>query len=105
MIAEELKARLAEASATIAVARRALVDGKIVSLDGLEDHVDTTCKQITELPGKEGRALQPTMLALVDDLEKLAVALKGDHKETETALQGLSDRKRAQSAYLKQEKG
>ncbi len=101
MIVEELKARLAEASSTIAVARCALDDGKIVSLEGLEVHVDDTCKGITGLPRTESEELQPAMLALVDDLEQLSRALGQDHRQTEAALNNLSDRQRAQSAYAK----
>ena len=97
--AEELRARLTEASATIEVARRALGEGKIVSLDGLEAHVDMTCQGITALPKAEGQALQPTMLALIDGLEQLSRALGRDHGETKSALNKLSNRERAQAAY------
>ena len=102
--AEDLKARLAEADATIEMARRALGEGKIVSLEGLEEHVDVTCQGITALPGEEGRVLQPPMLALIDGLEQLSKALATDHRQTKSALNGLSDRERAQSAYSKHEK-
>lgn len=99
--AEELKARLAEANTTIEVARRALDDGKIVSLDGLEAHVDITCKGITDLSNVEGQELRSPMLALIDGLEQLSSALGQDHGQTKAALNNLSDRQRAQSAYLK----
>ena len=102
--AEDLKARLSEANATIEVARYALSEGKIVSLDGLEEHVDITCREITALPREEGQALQPTMLALIDGLEQLTKALGEDHRQTESALNDLSDREQAQSAYSKYEK-
>ena len=99
--AEELKARLAEAGATISVARRALDEGKIVDLDGLEQHVDITCEGIAALPGAAGRELKPPMLALIDGLEQLTAALGKDHSQTKAALNKLSDRQRAQSAYTK----
>ncbi len=102
--AEDLKARLSEANATIETARRALGEGKIVSLEGLEEHVDITCQGITALPREEGQALRPTMLALIDGLEQLSKALGDDHRQTESALNGLSDRERAQSAYSKNKK-
>jgi hypothetical protein len=97
--AEDLKARLTEASATIEVAHRALSEGKIVSLDGLETHVDITCRGITALPKAEGQALQATMLALIDGLEQLTQALGRDHGETKSALAKLSNRERALAAY------
>lgn len=97
----ELKVRLVEASNTISVARRALDDGKIVSLDGLEAHVDITCKGIFDLPRSEGQNLRPPMLALIDGLEQLTVALGKDHGSTKAALNKLTDRQRAQSAYAK----
>ena len=103
--AQDLKTRLSEASATIEVARRALGEGRIVSLDGLEDHVDMTCRGITTLPREHGEALQPPMLALIDSLEQLSKALAADHRQTGSALNGLSDRERAQSAYSKNGKG
>ncbi len=101
---QELKARLAEASATIEVARRALGEGKIVSLDGLEAHVDMTCKGITELRQPEGQALRPAMIALIDGLDQLSKALEQDRGQAKTALNSLSGRERAQSAYTKSEK-
>lgn len=104
MISQELKSRLAEANATIAVAHRALGEGKIVSLDGLETHVDITCKAIVELPRDEGQALRPAMMALIDGLDQLTKALEQDHGETKSSLNSLSDRERAQSAYSKTEK-
>ena len=102
--AKDLETRLTEANATIEVARRALGEGKIVSLEGLEEHVDITCQGITALPREEGQALRPTMLALIDGLEQLSKALATDHRQTESALNGLSDRERAQTAYSKNKK-
>lgn len=97
----ELKRRLAEADATIVQAHHALSEGNIVSLEGLEEHVDITCRGITALSREEGRALQPPMLSLIDGLEKLTKVLSEDHRKTKTELNSLGDRERAQSAYTK----
>ena len=99
--AEELKARLAEANATIAVARRALDEGKIVSLDGLEAHVNETCSGIIELPKAEGQELRAAMLALIDGLDQLSQALDQDRGRTKADMNKLSDRQRGHSAYLR----
>ena len=101
MTAADVKARLAKANATIAVARRALDEGKIVSLDGLKTHVDATCRAVIALPGEEGRALRPAMMALCDELTRLAEGLGREYGDMKSALGELTDRKRAQSAYLK----
>ncbi|MCH8172758.1 MAG: hypothetical protein IIA70_05540 [Proteobacteria bacterium] len=47
--------------------------------------------------------LKPPMLALIDGLEQLSKALGQDHGQTRAALNKLSDRQRAQSAYAKNE--
>ena len=99
--AEALKARLAEANATIAVARRALDEGKIVNLEGLEAHVDETCHGIVELPRSEGQELRPAMLALIDGLDQLSKALDKERVQTKVDIDKLSDRQRGHSAYLK----
>lgn len=106
MIAEEfktegLKARIAEANATIAVARHALDEGRIVNLDGLEAHVEETCQVIIELPKAEGRKLRSFMLALIDGLDQLAKALEQDRGQTKADINKLSDRQRGHSAYLR----
>ena len=93
--------RLARASATVAAARGAVAEGKSVDLESLEADVDATCRAITALPGGGGRALRPEMVALSDDLNLLAAALEGEYSAMKQALGALSERRRAQTAYLK----
>lgn len=99
-----LRMRLTSASATIAAARGAVAEGKSVDLESLEADVDTTCRAIVALPGAEGRALKPEMVALSDDLNLLAEALKREHGAMKQALGALSERKHARAAYLKPQK-
>ena len=100
----ELRMRLARASATVAAARGAVSGGTSVDLESLEADVDATCRAIMALPGDEGRALQPEMVALSDDLNLLAGALEQEYSAMKQALGELSDRRRAQTAYLKTQK-
>jgi hypothetical protein len=96
--------RLARASATVAAARGAVDEGKSVDLESLEADVDATCRAIMALPSDEGRGLQPEMVTLSDDLNLLAGALEHEYRAMKQALGELSDRKRAQTAYLKTQK-
>ena len=82
-------------------ARQAVEDGRSVDLTALEAHVDETCRAIGALPGVEGRALQSALVALTDDLNLLTDSLSREHDAMKTALGELSDRQRAQNAYLK----
>ena len=101
MNADQLKLRIAEASATVITARQAVEEGKTVDLSALEAHVNDTCRAIGGLPEGEGQALQPALLALTDDLNLLTDSLGREHDAMKTALGALSDRQRAQNAYLK----
>ena len=101
MNAGQLKRRIAEASATVITARQAVEEGKTVDLSALEAHVNDTCRAIDGLPGDEGRTLQPAMLALTDDLNQLTDSLSREHDAMKAALGAMSDRQRAQNAYLK----
>ena len=96
--------RLARASATVAAARGAVAGGESVDLESLEADVDATCHAIMALPGGEGRSLQPEMVALSDDLNLLAEALEREYGAMKQALGELSERQRAQTAYLKTQK-
>ncbi len=100
----DLRVRLARASATVAAARSAVAGGKSVDLESLEADVDATCRVIMALPRDEGRSLQSEMVALSDDLNLLAEALEREYRTMKQALGELSERKRAQTAYLKTQK-
>jgi hypothetical protein len=99
--AGQLKLRIAEASATAITARQAIEEGKTVDLKALEAHVEETCRAIVGLPGDQGQTLQPSLLALTDDLNLLADSLGREHNAMKTALGDLSSRHQAQNAYLK----
>ena len=93
--------RLARASTSVTAARGAVAEGTSVDLANLEADVDATCRAIMALPGGEGRALQSEMVALSDDLNLLAEALEREYSAMQQALGELTERKRAQTAYLK----
>ncbi len=100
----ELRMRLARASATVTAARGAVAEGKSVDLESLEADVDATCRAIMALPEGEGGALQSEMVALSDELNLLAEALEREYSTMKQALGELSERKRAQTAYLNTQK-
>ena len=101
MSARAAEPLLARANAQATAARHALADGRAVDLDGLEELIDAACRDVGELSGAEARALQPLLIALYDDLDRLAEALRREHDALKLALSDLSAQQRARSAYHK----
>jgi hypothetical protein len=91
----------ARANAQAMAARHALADGRAVNLDDLVELVEAACRDLGELSGAEASALQPLLIALYDDLDRLAESLRREHDALKLALSDLSAQQRARSAYHK----
>ena len=101
MKANGVKQGLAQSSARVAAARRALENGSPMELDELAQIVDSACSGLAELPGAQAKAFQPQLMALFDDLDGLTKAMWSEHEALKQLLGDLETRQRARSAYRK----
>ncbi len=99
--AEDLKTDLQGLGSIVIAARSFVADGKVVDLVPLEQEIKRICDSITALPVDQNAPLRPVMVALIDDLEKLAAEIRDTHSELEGQLQSLSTHKTAVAAYAK----
>lgn len=99
--AEELKSDLQGLGSIVTAARGYVADGKVVDLVPLEQEIKRICDAITALPEDQNAPLRPVMVALIDDLEKLAAEIRDTHSELEGQLQSLSNHTTAVAAYAK----
>ena len=100
-MAADLKADLQGLGAIVIAARGFVADGKVVDLAPLEQEIKRICDSITELPADQNAPLRPVMVALIDDLEKLAAEIRDTHSELEDQLQSFSNHTTAVAAYAK----
>ncbi len=99
--AEDLKTDLQGLGSIVTAARGFVADGKVVDLAPLEQEIKRICDSITELPADQNAPLRPVMVALIDDLEKLAAEIRDTHSELEGQLQSFSNHTTAVAAYAK----
>ena len=105
MSAHAIEPLFARANAQVMAARHALAGGQAVDLDGLEELIEAACRDLGELSGAEASALQPLLIALYDDLDRLAESLRREHDALKLVLGDLSAQQRARSAYHKSSGG
>ena len=99
--AEDLKTDLQGLGSIVTAARGFVADGKVVDLVPLEQEIKRICDNIIALPADQNAPLRPVMLALIDDLDKLATEIRDTHSELEGQLQSSSTHKSAVAAYAK----
>jgi hypothetical protein len=97
--AEVLTRELTGISAIISAARGMVHDGKSVNLQPLEAEMRRLCASIEVMPRTEAQALEPRLLALIDELDKLFNAISGRRAALQEQIKDLSLRDRAVSAY------
>ena len=99
--AEDLKMDLQGLGSIVTAARGFVADGKVVDLAPLEQEIKRICDHITTLPADQNAPLRPVMVALIDDLDKLAVAITDTHSQLKVQLQSFSKHTNAVAAYAK----
>ena len=99
--AEDLKMDLQGLGSIVTAARGFVADGKVVDLVPLEQEIKRICDRITTLPADQNAPLRPVMVALIDDLDKLAAEIRDTHSELEGQLKSFSNHKTAIAAYAK----
>ncbi len=101
MSAGAMGERLACASAEATAVRSAFAEGRAVDLDRLTEMVESVCRDLAGLRGAEATGLRLRLVALYDDLDRLAEALRREHDALKQSLGELGARQRARSAYRK----
>jgi hypothetical protein len=97
--ADILSREIAGVSAIIVAARGLVSDGKAVNLQPLEAEMKRLCDAIETVPRTDAHLLEPRLLSLIDELDKLFNAIAGKHGELKHELNDLALRDRATSAY------
>ncbi|MGO8920493.1 MAG: hypothetical protein ACLQJR_31750 [Stellaceae bacterium] len=85
------KARLAEITAAVAEQRRALADGALIDVAGLDAAVSELCEAAPSLPAAERPGFARALAALAAALDELAADLSRQNEATH--------RQRANDAY------
>jgi len=96
---ETLSRELTGISAIIVAARGMVNDGKAVNLQPLEAEMRRLCASIECVPRDDARTLEPRLLSLIDELDKLFSAIASKRAVLKDQLSDLSLRDRAVSAY------
>ena len=95
----KVRSDLDQASAAVGAARTMVNQGQAVDLTGLESHVETLCTDINRLEPGDRTALKPSLVALIDDLNKLAVNIAERNRAIGEQLRDTGTRERATTAY------
>jgi hypothetical protein len=86
-----VKDEVAELAAAVAAARRAVAEGAMIEIDGLDRAVAAVCERAEDAPAAERSALARDLVALADALEGLAADILRQSDQAE--------RRRAGAAY------
>lgn len=76
---DEVAERLKAVTGYVRDCERRVLQGDIMDLQGLDKNVVEICDGIAALPPEEGQELEPSMAALIADLEKLAAVMREQH--------------------------
>lgn len=95
----KVRADLDEANTAVGAAKTLLKEGKVIDLSGLETHVETLCTDIGALPPEDRTTLKNSLVALIDELNRLADDIETNNREISEDLRDTSARQRAVTAY------
>ena len=94
-----LEAEIEAVRGRLAAAKVQADAGAVVELGGLEDRVARLAAALGALSPAEAGGFKPRLLALLDDIDRLAAAMTAHHRALKDALSGISEHKRAATAY------
>ena len=97
---ETLTRELSGVSAIIAAARGLVNDGQAVNLQPLEAEMRRLCAAIESVPRAEAQNLEPRLLALIDELDRLFTVISCKRDALKSEFNDLTLRDRAVSAYV-----
>ncbi len=94
----ELIQEAEKVASLVTTARRFLGEDKMVDLSALEGKVGALCLAIQAAPREDTRGLKPSIVAILEDLDRLEADLVARNDETGTET-GETERRRATTAY------
>jgi hypothetical protein len=99
MSATDIRTRLTEVSALVCMARSLLADGNPVDLSNLEVRVEGLCRSLIVLPRDDREEIKPNLVALMDELGRLAETVRAQHAALAERLSTVVRGQRAVGAY------
>ncbi len=97
--ASRVTSQLIEAAAIVGAAKDMLSQGNLIDLAGLEARVGAACDTIGQLDPAERDAIKQALVALIDELNDLALALGAQHAQIGDQITGSATREKAITAY------
>ncbi|NNG02755.1 MAG: hypothetical protein HKM95_01465 [Inquilinus sp.] len=98
---DRIRRGLQEVASAVSLARTKVEAGQLIDIAGLESRVDELCQATLALEREVAQPLKPSLLSLVDDLNRLSEGLKKQHCEVAAELQGSHSHSQAAAAYRK----
>jgi len=95
----EILADLNAVGGIIARAESDLLQGELLDLSPLEEHIETLCTRIENLPPGEGHPLQAKLLALADSFGRLSRSIEAKMNDVKSEIGDVSGRQQAANAY------
>ncbi len=95
----DISAEVESISAVIRHARDVLDAEGLIDVNPIEIRVDKLCGRLDKLRGKEGAALQPRILALIDEFSQLGTLIETRLESLRGELKRTGGRAQALSAY------
>ena len=97
--AAQTRAAIERLSGLVEATRRLVADGHLVDLRTLESRIDEVCGALRLLPTAAADEIKTTLVALIDDLNRLDETIRRNQAETAEHLEGTAARRRATAAY------
>lgn len=98
---DDIRRSLSSLAASVDIARRRVDGGEVVELRDLDRAVAEICTAVGRLPLQDRAGLKPPVMALIDELDKLAATLKQQHGQISESLRTHSSHHQAARAYGK----
>jgi len=95
----ELSREMEAVEAVIQRAQADLAAGRAVDVSPLEGRISVLCEHLAAVPPEDSQAVQPRVLALIDDFSHLAREIESRMAELKEVLKDTSGRARALNAY------
>jgi hypothetical protein len=96
---EDVTRELDAASALVEAVRRIVADGRAVDLAGLDSRIARLCRLAERLAPAEAMPFRARLIALLDDVDRLAGSLEAQRATIARELASVATRRRAATAY------
>jgi hypothetical protein len=83
----------------IVAARDLVADGQLINIKPLENEIGRICGDLGGLNATDAERVRPILLALIDDLDRLAAEMRARQSDFEDELRAFSTHSKATTAY------